>query len=367
MANPKSKILPRILSTFVVVLLFYCIDAFAPQLGGDLSMFGTNAVGAGLGIITVVLVCVAKHRPLESVGVSLNFFDILKGAFVGGCMSVIPTALVFAGQLGVYGVFKTPSLAPGFVTPNSNGETTVMNVLIFAAACGIASLMQELCFRGYVIRSMRPQYPFYDANAVQSALSVALPLVLVARNFLYGYYSFLSGTKMILFLISIILFYVINDFAASFKRGLMARVSGNIWAGFFDNFFLMLLGGSLFIQNSFISTYSAMVRLLLVQVISAGMAFVYYRKQYLRNKKKREKQQMRLAEKREELRQQELNREEDPNLEDLSQKSVKEIMELHNQKIIDSIGSHMNQIQAENADKNLLDLNEAEFDENVQP
>ena len=53
MANPKSKILPGIMSTFVVVIMFFCIDAFAPMLMGDLNLFGTNVIGAGLGIVTV--------------------------------------------------------------------------------------------------------------------------------------------------------------------------------------------------------------------------------------------------------------------------------------------------------------------------
>ncbi len=357
MANPKSKILPGIMSTFVVVLMFFCMDAFAPMLMGDLNLFGTNVIGAGLGIVTVGVVCFTKRRPLASIGLVFDPFRILRGLAVGGGMALLPLLAVFGVQTAIYAVTKMPSLAPDFVTPNSGGEMSIVKIGIFAAACGVSALMQELVFRGYVVRSMRPQYPFIDANIVQASLSVALPLVLVVRNFAYGHYLFLNGFKKIMFIVAVVLFYAVYTFFSSIKRGVVTRVSGDIWPSFVGNFLFMFVGGSLFVQNNIIVSYSSMVRLLAAELISLVIASIYYSRQYNRNKKRKEEHDKRVAEHMEKLRQEELNREADPNLEDLSQKSVKEIMEQHHQKIIESIGSHSHHHNPE-SDDSITNLDE---------
>ena len=358
MANPKSKILPGIMSTFVLVLMFFCVDAFAPMLQGDLNQFGTNVIGAGLGLVAVGAVCLTNHRPLGSIGLIFDPLKILRGFAVGGSMALLPLLAVFLVQMGIYAVTKIPSLAPGFATPNANGEMSVVNIVIFAAACGVSALMQEITFRGYVVRSMRPQYPFRDANLLQAALSVALPLVLVARNIVFGHYSFLSGFKKIVFIVSVVLFYVVYTFFSSIKRGVVTRVSGDIWPSFIGNFLFMFVGGSLFVQNNIIVSYSSMLRLLVAEIISLVIASVYYSRQYNRNKKRKEEHDKLVAERTEQLRLEELNREADPNIEDLTQKSVKEIMEQHQQKIIASIGSHSRQVTAEDND-GIASLDEA--------
>ncbi len=358
MANPKSKILPGVMSTFVIVLMFFCVDAFAPMLQGDLNQFGTNVIGAVLGILTVGAVCLSKHRTLANAGVIFDPLRILRGIVVGGSMALLPLLAVFGVQCGIYAATKIPSLAPGFITPNADGEMSVTDIVIFAAACGVSALMQEITFRGYVVRSMRPQYPFRDANLVQAALSVALPLVLVARNFVFGHYSFLGGFKKILFIVAAVLFYLVYTFFSSIKRGVVTRVSGDIWPSFMGNFLFMFVGGSLFVQNSIIISYSAMIRLLAAELISLVVAGVYYSKQYVRNKKRREEHEKRAAECREKMRLEELNREADPNVEDLTQKSVREIMEQHQQKIIDSIGSHSRHTIPE-SDDSITSLDEA--------
>lgn len=362
MANPKSRILPGIMSTFVIVLLFHCVDAFAPMLMGDLGMFGTNAIGAGLGIVNVGAVCLSNHRPLGSIGVIFDPLRILRGFVVGGSIALLPLLAVFGVQTGIYALTGIQSLAPGFVTPNSNGEMSVVKIGLFAAACGVSAFMQELTFRGYVVRFMRPQYPFRDANLVQAALSVALPLVLVARNFVFGHYSFLSGFQKIIFLVAVALFYIVYTFFSSVKRGVVTRVSGDIWPSFIGNFLFMFVGGSLFVQTNIIASYSSMVRLLAAELISLVVASIYYSRQYKRNKKRREEHDRKVAERMEKLRQEELNREADPNIENLTQKSVKEIMEQHQQKIIESIGVHSHSIHAEE-DDSITSLNEARSNE----
>ena len=350
MANPKSKILPGIMSTFVVVIMFFCIDAFAPMLMGDLNLFGTNVIGAGLGIVTVGVMCFAKQRPLASIGLIFEPRRILRGLVVGGGMALLPLLAVFGVQTVIYAVTKMPSLAPDFVTPNADGEMSVVKIGIFAVACGVSALMQEMVFRGYIVRSMRPQYPFTDANVVQAMLSVTLPVVLIIRNLVYGHYSFIDGFKKIVFIVAVVLFYVAYTFFSSIKRGVVTRVSGDIWPSFVGNFLFMFVGGSLFVQNSIITSYSSMLKLLGAEAISLLVASIYYTRQYNHNKKRREEHDKRVAEHMEKLRQEELNREADPNIEGISQKSVKEIMQQHQQKIIESVGSHSHHHNPESDD-----------------
>ncbi|MBQ8784252.1 MAG: hypothetical protein IJZ57_10840 [Clostridia bacterium] len=366
MANPKSKILPRILSTMVVVCMFYCIGEFAPMLGYDFSMFGVNIIGAGLGIIIVGVVCIANQRPLGSIGLIFELPRILRGILVGGSMAVLPIAFVFAVQVGLYSVFKIPSLAPSFVAPNFNGEASLIKLVLFAAGCGASSLMQELTFRGYVVRSMRPQYPFTDANIAQAGLSIALPLIAVAKNLICGGYAERSGVSLWIFLVIAVVFFAAYTFISSLKRGFVTRVTGDIWPSFFGNFFFQFLGGGLFVQSMILTSYSSMIRLFAAETISMTVAYIYYHRQYVRNKKRKEEHEKKLAQRLEAMRLEELSRGADPNVEDLSQKSVKEIMEQHNKRILDSIGAHSKPVQPQN-DDSIVNLKEVEFNENVNP
>lgn len=363
MANPKSKILPEIFAVFATVLLFQCVDAFYPALMGDISTFGTNVVGSALGIIIVLISCFAGGRGLFDIGLSLRPIHFLKGFLSGGILMLLPMAIVLGFQKVLHIFLKIEALEIFFVPPNSDGTPSVTNIAVFAVSCAVTAFMQELFFRGYIIRSMRPTYPFFDANVVQAAFSAVFPLVLVIRNLLYGYYDFKSGFDKTLFLIVIILFYIVYSFIASVKRGLLARVDGNIWPSVFDNFFSMFLGCSLFVGTNIITSYSAVIKLSAVQVISLLFTYIYYHKQYVKNKKRFEKRHE------ENLRnlQQEFLQENDPNLLDISQRSVKDIVSDYNKQMIDSIGIHGMKAEQSNQDDNLIDLNNVTLDDNVEP
>ncbi len=345
MANPKSKILPRIFSVFVIVLVFHCVDAFYPSFMGDISSFGTNVIGSVLGIATVFGFCIVEKRGTLSIALSLHPLDVLKGLLSGLIFMVLPLAVVLAGQVLLLFVIDTGSSGLSLVAPNGN-------IIIFAAACALTAFSRELFFRGYVIRSMRPIYPFFDANTVQAALSVSLPLMLIVRNFVYGHYTF----DRILFIVAVVLFTVVNEFFGSIKRGLIARVDGNIWSSVFDNFFFMFLGYSLFVQTNIITTFAPLVRLLLAQGISFLIAVLHYKRQYERNKKQKEKAHEEMVRRHELVQQQEMEQQDDPNLEDISQRSVKDLVSDYNKQMIDSLGMHARYYHEE--DENITDLNE---------
>ncbi len=365
MANPKSKILPSIFSTFAVIAVFYCVGSFSSLLGYDFSMFGANVIGAALGIVSVIVVCLSKNRPLISIGVNFDPLRILRGLVVGLCISMIPMAVVTAIRFGLYKVTGLTSLAIKFLPPNSDGSPSLMNIGLFAIGCCVSAVMQELCFRGYVIRSMRPKYPFFDANAVQAGLSVVLPLITIVKNIVMGSYSSRSGASLWIFIGATVLFFVAHTFCSSIKRGFIARVSGDIWSSFFDNFFVMFVNGSIFIQSDVMSSYFSMLSLLIAEGLSLLIAYKYYRKQYTRNAQRKEKRQNEIAKKIEERYLEELNREEDPDIESISTTSVKEIMEQHTRKIYESVGSHTRQIHS-NENENIVSFDQAKQSDDNQ-
>lgn len=362
MSNPTSKILPGIFATFTVVFVFWSVDAFAPMLMSDITRFGTNVIGAGLGLVTIVAACYSKHRPLASIGLVFDFRRILRGFVVGGSMATAPLVILFGLKCLVYAVFKFEAFRPDFISPNSPDGFSLVSLVVYGVACCVCALMQELAFRGFVIRSMRPQYPFMDANLVQSFLSVVLPLILVVRNLVFGHYNHLSGMKKFVFIISVFLFYIVYTFFSSIKRGIVTRVSGDIWPSFFGNLAFLFLGGCLFIQNNMIKSFPPMLFLLAAEFISLVVARKYYQKQYVQNKKRNEEHKRKVAELIEKQRLEELCREEDSNVEALSQKSVQEIMQQHNQRLIDSLGSHARPVQPE-SDDSILNLAEVKPNE----
>ncbi len=366
MSNPKSKILPSVFSTFAVVLILFCVDAFAPMLMGDLAKFGTNVIGAVLGIITVVVASFAKGRNLASFGLIFDPIRIIRGFAVGGSMAFAPLALLYGVKYVLYAIFKFDSFKPDFVLPNSPDGISLVSAGIFLAACIISAMMQELVFRGFVIRSMRPQYPFLDANIIQASLSVSLPLMLVIRNIVFGHYNHFNGMKKIIFIVAVILFYIVYTFFSSIKRGIVTRVSGDIWPSFFGNFAFMFFGGCLFIQGNMIKSFIPMLFLLVAEFISLIVARGYYKRQYVRNVKRKEEHDQRVAKRKEKLHQEELDHEEDPNVEGLSQRSVKEIMEQQQQKIFESVGAHSRPVQPEN-DDTIADLGEVKLKEDIKP
>ncbi len=339
MSNPKSKILPSVSAVFTVVFLFYCIDIFYPSFMWDLKTFGTNIVGCLACLITALVMCVSKKKSIFEIGFSPMPGDFLKGIFSGLVLGVLPVILVSVGQWLLYSVTGAESLRLFFVPPNSEGSPTLMNVLMFALACAFSAFSQEILYRGYIVRSMRPVYPFEDANIVQASFSVAIPLLRIIRNLFSGYYDFSSVSRKIIFIIAVVLFYIVYTFVCSIKRGLLSRVQGNIWPSVFENFFSTFLCMSLFVGDGVLTSYASMVKLLAVEIISVLFTVFHYRKQYARNKKNREKIKERFLRQRDEFLKQEQLREKDPALMDITEKSIQEIVDDYNKQLISNMGN----------------------------
>ncbi len=347
MSNPKSKILPSVLSTLVVVMLFHCVDAFAPMLQGDVNIFGANVIGAVAGIVTVFGVCIAKRRSIFSIGLNFNIYEILSGLLKSLIIAAVPVGTLAA----IKAVVSSGNL---FALPNSPDEMSVVKAVTFAGACAVTAFSRELVFRGFVIRTMRPNYPFFDANILQASLSVLMPLFLIARNLLYGNYNFLQGFQKLNFVVFAAVVTLICEFVASIKRGLMARVTGNIWITVFENFIFMFFGGCLIIGEPVIKSYSTFIYLLIANLISLAIALVYYKNQKSRNQKRRERRQLEAEKRRAQNYENEID---NPDLQNISEKSVEEIMNEYNESRISAVGRHVKSTEPEK-DENLMDFSE---------
>lgn len=355
MSNPKNKILPDISKVFVMVWLFHCVDAFYPALMGDVSSFGTNVIGNFLGLALVFAVCFLEKKGFYSLSLTLRPTHIFKGIFSGAVLMLIPIGIVFGVQTLFDGL--------RFALPNSPDYFSPMSAVMFAASCAVTAFMQELMFRGYIIRKMRPVYPFADANIVQSVLASVLPLMLVIRNILYGYYDSESAVKKYIFIAAALVFSVVLEFMSSVKRGLVTRVNGNIWASFFDNFFFKLFGGILIINANIITTYPTMIKLLAIQLISILIAHIHYKKQYNRNKIKSERIKSEILQKQKAFEQIEEEKAREI-LEDISDRSVKEIIENYHNKTIANMGNRpMRPDLSDATDDNIVDISEVKSTE----
>lgn len=286
MANPKSKVLPQIFNVYLFVLVAHCIDVFALKLKGDSTILGTNLYGHVIGIICIFVACLIKKKDVRAYGVDLRPKRIFKGLYRGAIFSLVPLAIVA-------GIFELIYMSLGFewakvqfIPPNlnySNGAGILKATLIYAITIAVSVFMKELFFRGYALRSARPVYQFFDANLIQAILYIPLPLVNHARNVLFNTYG--NAFDRLPFMIAIAVFYVVHEFMTGIKWGLLARVSGDIWLVFFDHYIYNFLAFSLLFSKSKITSWDTIVKLMLVQIISFIMVWIYYKKKMAEREK----------------------------------------------------------------------------------
>ncbi|MCQ2471339.1 MAG: hypothetical protein MJ147_04805 [Clostridia bacterium] len=286
MANPKSKVLPQIFNVYLFVLVAHCIDVFALKLRGDSTIFGTNLYGHVIGIICIFVACLIKKKDVRAYGVDLRPKRIFKGLYRGAIFSLVPIAIVAGLFALIYAALGFEWAKVQFIPPNlnySNGASIPKATFIYAVTIAVSVFMKELFFRGYALRSARPVYQFFDANLIQAILYIPLPLVNHARNVVFNTYGY--AFERITFMIAIAAFYVIHEFMTGIKWGLLARVSGDIWLVFFDHYIYNFLAFSLFFSQSKITNWQTMIKLMLVQIISFVMVWIYYKKKMAEREK----------------------------------------------------------------------------------
>ena len=284
MANPKSKVLPQIIEIYLFVLLTFCFDVFYYNFMGDARILGTNLYGYIMGLLCVGVVCVAKKKSVQSYGAVLKPKKIFKGFYRGALFSLAPTAVVAGFFALIYAAFGVSWARVRFLPPNHYPAGDI-NIIIVTAIYGVSLLFsvfaKEFFFRGYVIKTARLVYTFFDANVIQIILSVPMQLIIHARNIVIPFYS--DEQLNPLLMISVGLFWLVHEAMTAFKWGLLARATRDIWASFFDHFFYNFITFSLLLCQAKVANYSTMVKLLLVQAISLGMVWIFYKKKRTEN------------------------------------------------------------------------------------
>lgn len=279
MANPKSKVLPRIFNVYLFVLAAHCVDVAYPPLRGEQTIFGTNLYGHVIAVICVFVACMIQRKDVKPYGVVLNPKRIFKGFYRGAIFSLVPIAIVAALFSLIYAAFGVEWAKVSFVPPslsNSGDAGLLKATVIYAVAIAVTVFMKEFFFRGYALRSARPTYPFSDANIVQAALCIPIALANHSMNVIFDIRHNIPVS--IPFVIVVALFYIVHEFLTGIKWGLLARVSKDIWLVFFDHYIYNFLAFSLFFSQSRITNWQTMVKLMLVQIISFIMVWIYYKK-----------------------------------------------------------------------------------------
>ncbi|MCQ2479495.1 MAG: CPBP family intramembrane metalloprotease [Clostridia bacterium] len=286
MANPKSKVLPQIFNVYLFVIVAHTIDVFTLKLKGDSTIFGTNLYGHVVAIMCVFVACLIKKKDIRAYGVNLRPKRIFKGLYRGAIFSLVPIAIVAGFFELIYVALGFDWAKVQFIPPNlnySNGASVLKATAIYAVTIAISVFMKELFFRGYALRSARPVYQFFDANLIQAVLYIPIPIINHARNVLFNTYG--DAFERLPFMIAVAVFYIVHEFMTGIKWGLLARVSGDIWLVFFDHYIYNFLAFSLLFSQSKISNWETMVKLMLVQIISFAMVWIYYKKKMAEREK----------------------------------------------------------------------------------
>lgn len=288
MANPKSKVLPKIVQVYLIVMIAYCVDVFFTSLRGDISVLGTNLFGYVGGLMCIGVVCVAKKKDIRAYGATLNPKKMFKSFYRGAFFALAPTAVVAGLFSLIYAAFGFEWAKVIFSTPNHNAAKelgTFKGILVYAFALIFSVFMKEFFFRGYVIRTARSVYQFFDANIIQILLCIPLPLAIHARNVIYNLYN--EELRRPSLLISVAVFWIIHEAIGALKWGLLARAGRDIWTSFFDHYFYEFVAYSLFYSQTKVTNYAIMVKLLLVQILSLILVYFFYKKKRAESEQKK--------------------------------------------------------------------------------
>lgn len=375
MANPKSKVLPQIIEVYLFVFIAHCFDVFYYNFMGDATVLGTNLYGHVMGLICVGVVLVIKKKNIKAYGAVLKPKRIFKGFYRGALFSLVPTAIVAGLFALIYAAFDVSWAKVAFLPPNHYpaGDMGIVGATAIYGVSLIASVfMKEFFFRGYVIRTARSVYQFFDANCIQILLCIPLPLMNHLRNIAVPFYNETEFNPLLM--ISVALFWIIHEALTAFKWGLLARVSKDMWTTFFDHYLYKLIAFSLLLSRLKIADYSTMIKLLLVQLISLGMVWIYYKKKRAENEQKKLQQKLDKLERHQRRERGEINYSVSDQINEKHAKSNETILEDYAngdvQKRIDDF-SNANLLRHRNApnkakdykDSELMDLSDINVDE----
>lgn len=276
MSNPKGNTLPNAISIYFVMLAVYCIDIFLFK--SDLTVLGDAFYSRFISFAILVLYILASKDSPSVLGISKKKEKFTAGVFYGIIFSVVPLFIVTVAECVYYGFTDLSAIDLNFSPPSLNyvrseeNLTPVAAVVIYLFTTFFASAFKEFFFRGFMLKKLKKVMGFGWANIIQSALYMSFTLVLFLRNLINGYYDD-TTSRLGVFIIA---FYIIHETLAGVKWGLITRVSGSTYIATVDHFLYVFLSNSIFVTNRYV-TWSFMIHMLAIQVVSTLMTLVYYK------------------------------------------------------------------------------------------
>lgn len=279
MANPKSRVLPRVFSVYVFVLIAHCVSLFIMRTTQARDIFGVNFFGHLAGLVCVIFVCFIRMEDIRRTGFAFGFKKVLSGLFKGAVFALVPIALMCAFQLLAYKISGIESMKLDFVLPNASGSpySKAITLALYAGALIVSTLMKEFFFRGYVISCARFTYSYDDINIVQAILYSTLSLFTIIINAMFSVYG--SFKEALGIVASLLIFFLVHDVLSGIKWGLISKVSGDVWIAFFDHFLYDFFAFSLLVNHDKTDYFASIIKLLCAQIVSFAMVYFYYKKE----------------------------------------------------------------------------------------
>jgi membrane protease YdiL (CAAX protease family) len=192
----------------------------------DQGFFGEAFIQKATGIVILVLAVRCVGYSLKDIGFVRT--KALTNTLLGLGLGVTVFVLAYASEyILLTSQGQEPSLAFYVTAYSVNGNIVGTTTLVTLGLClgfnVINVVMEEGIFRGLFTKLAEKRLPFIAANIVASLLFGLWHIALPIRNYLDGEASamgaFFSG-----------LMYVVTSFLMGFQMGLLARMTGGLWA-----------------------------------------------------------------------------------------------------------------------------------------
>lgn len=280
----QDKTLNKMLNVFLICLIINALEYFVL-----INRFGIVTKGAigkliGAGVIFYYMYK-ARLKP-HNVGLSSN-----KRAVWGGIKNAVifNTALIPAYMIEIFilSVIKKQDITLTVFAYTANYSSVgpiywAANILLLVIINLVSALMLEILFRGILMKMGKSKFGFWQTSVIVSVFYAIWYLLIPLSKVIIGVKPYQ--------LISLCVFYLLFEFAVSMKWCMCSRATGSIWLSFFDHFIFTTAVGLVRVVNLMPNTVNNVdpwrnYRLILIQVISFILCFIYYKKKMRRKER----------------------------------------------------------------------------------
>lgn len=155
----------------------------------------------------------------------------------------------------------------------------IANILLLIVINTVSIVMLEVLFRGILIKMGKGKFGFWQTAIIISAFYSIWYLIIPLSKVTAGYKP--------MQLITLCIFYLVFEFFLSIKWCMCTRATGSIWLALFDHLFFNILVGLVHVVSTAqgLTNYidiNRNYRLIIIQLISFIICFVYYKKKMRR-------------------------------------------------------------------------------------